>query len=100
MTLHIFFVNIPIIPAHFYYFMFCFKFDYTIKDIIVNHLYLLFTLLEQLVRSVARNIVVSRTSAICLRVASILALPTFCIGDVERSKIYKHLLENKKTQIR
>ena len=48
----------------------------------------------------ARNIVVSRTSAICLRVASILALPTFCIGDVERSKIYKHLLENKKTQIR
>ena len=57
-------------------------------------------ILEQLVRSVARNIVVSRTSAICLRVASILALPTFCIGDVERSKIYKHLLENKKTQIR
>ena len=112
MTLHIFFVNIPVIPAHFYYFMFCFKFDYTIKDIIVNHLYLLFMkndvikkndgdiILEQLVRSVARNIVVSRTSAICLRVASILALPTFCIGDVERSKIYKHLLENKKTQIR
>ena len=57
-------------------------------------------ILEQLVRSVARNIVVSRTSAICLRVASILALPTFCIGDAERSKIYKHLLENKKTQIR
>ena len=112
MTLHIFFVNIPVIPAHFYYFMFCFKFYYAIKDIIVNHLHLLFMkndvikknhsdiILEQLVRSVARNIVVSRTSAICLCVASILALPTFCIGDVERSKIYKHLLENKKIQIR
>ena len=42
--------------------------------------------LEQLVRSVTRNIVVSKTSDLCLRIANILALPTFCIGDVGRIK--------------
>ena len=43
-------------------------------------------ILEQLVRSVARNIVVSQTFDICLRFANMLALPTFSIGDVERIK--------------
>ena len=41
---------------------------------------------EQLPRSVARNIGVSRTSDICLRFANMLAQPTSCIGDVERIK--------------
>ena len=36
------FVNITIIPAHFYYFIFCFKFYYPTANIIVNHLYLVF----------------------------------------------------------
>ena len=40
-------------------------------------------MLKQVVRSVARNIVVSRTFDICLSFANILVLPTFCIGDVE-----------------
>ena len=43
-------------------------------------------ILEQLVRSVARNILVSKTFDIFLRFANISALPTFCIGDVERIK--------------
>ena len=37
-----FVVNIPVIPTHFYYFIFCFKFYYPIVDMIVSHLYLLF----------------------------------------------------------
>ena len=36
------FVNIHVIPVHFYYLIFCFNFYYPIADIIVNHLYLLF----------------------------------------------------------
>ena len=36
------FVNITVIPFHFYYLIFCFKFYYPSVDIIVNHLYLLF----------------------------------------------------------
>ena len=44
-------------------------------------------ILEQLVRSVAGNIVVSRTSDyICISLANILDLPTFCIGNVEKIK--------------
>ena len=35
------FVNITVIPVHFYYLIFCFKFYFHIEDIIVNHLYLL-----------------------------------------------------------
>ena len=108
-----FFVCISVIPVHIYYFIFCFEFHYPITDIIVNYPYLLFLrsrktnakccnkkgknhsgiILKQLVRSVARNIVWSRTSDIFLRFANILALPTFCIGDV---KELKHLLENIK----
>ena len=72
----------------------------------VNHIYLIFLrsgetnakfcnkkekkhsdiILEQLVRSVARTIVISKTSDLCLRFANILALPGFCIEDVERIK--------------
>ena len=37
-----FFVNVTIIPVHFYYFIFCFIFYYPIVDVIVNHLYVLF----------------------------------------------------------
>ena len=36
------FVNITVIPVHFYYFTLCFKFYFPIVDIIVKHLYLLF----------------------------------------------------------
>ena len=36
------FVNITVIPVHFYYFIFCFKFYYPILNIIVNDLYLVF----------------------------------------------------------
>ena len=74
------FVNITVIPVHFYYFIFCFKFYYPIVNIIVNHLYLVFLrsrktntkccdkhekthsgiILTQLVRFVARNIAVSK----------------------------------------
>ena len=34
------FVNIIVIPLFFYYFIFCFKFNFPIVDIIVNHPYL------------------------------------------------------------
>ena len=33
-----YFINIPVIPVHFYYFIFYFRFYYSIVDI-VNHLY-------------------------------------------------------------
>ena len=36
------FLNITVIPVHFYCLIFCFKFYYPTVDIIVNHLYLLF----------------------------------------------------------
>ena len=44
----------------------------------------------------ARNIVVSKTSDLCLRFANILALPTFCIGDVGRMKSLKRSFREHK----
>ena len=41
------FLNITVIPVHFYYLIFCFKFYYPTVDIIVNHLYLLFLRLRK-----------------------------------------------------
>ena len=69
------FVNITVIPVHFYSFIFCFKFYFSIVDIILNHLYLYYFSARikpiqnavtkrkkptVLARSVARNIVVSK----------------------------------------
>ena len=75
------FVNIIVIPLFFYYFIFCFKFYFPIVDIIVNHPYFYYfsvrakpitkccdktkkphsdIILAQLIRCVARNIVVSK----------------------------------------
>ena len=36
-----FFVDITVVPVHFYYFIFCFKLYYPIVDFIFNHLYVL-----------------------------------------------------------
>ena len=38
------FVNITVIPVHFYYFIFGFEFYYPLVDIIVDHVYMLFLL--------------------------------------------------------
>ena len=38
------FVNITVIPVHFYYFIIGFEFYYPLVDIIVNHVYMLFLL--------------------------------------------------------
>ena len=40
-------INVILIPVHFYYFIFCFKFYYPIVNIIVNHLYLVFLRLRK-----------------------------------------------------
>ena len=44
--LSIFFVNITVIPVHFYYFIFRFKFYHPIADI-VDHIYVLFLRLRK-----------------------------------------------------
>ena len=43
-------------------------------------------IIEQVVRSVAENIFVSKASALCLCFANILALRPFCIGEAGRIK--------------
>ena len=43
-------------------------------------------IIGQVEKSVAENIFVSKTSALCLCFANILDLPTFCIGEVGRIK--------------
>ena len=43
-------------------------------------------IIEQVVRSVAEIIFVSKASALCLCFANILAIPTFCIGEIGRIK--------------
>ena len=66
------FVNITVIPVHFFLFHFCFKFYYPVVNIIVNHRYLVYfrsrktntkscMILAWLVRSLASNIVVSKS---------------------------------------
>ena len=50
-----FFVNIPVIPVHFNYFIFCFKFYYPNVDIIVNHLYHFFSVCVKPMQNVVKK---------------------------------------------